>query len=77
MAKARRKSRGSPQASKGTAAVGAGRKEPDCVVVGLALVGVAITAYLTAGTWLSAAPAFCAEGSGCDLIQQSEWSTLL
>jgi len=77
MAKARRKSKGSWQTPKGAARVEARRKEPDWLVAGLALVGVAITAYLTAGAWLSAAPAFCAEGSGCDLIQQSEWSTLL
>ncbi len=77
MAKARRKSKGSPQTARTAAKVAAARREPDWVIVGLALFGVAVTAYLTAGAWLSAAPAFCAEGSGCDLIQQSQWSTLL
>lgn len=77
MGRARRKSKGPSRMPKGGATVVADRRQPDWLVAGLALVGVAITAYLTAATWLSAAPAFCAEGSGCDLIQQSEWSTLL
>ena len=77
MAKARRRSKGSTQTAKPAAKVATAGREPDWLVVGLALVGVAVTAYLTAGAWLSAAPAFCAEGSGCDLIQQSQWSTLL
>jgi uncharacterized membrane protein len=78
MAKARRKTRSADQTPKGPAATGvAVRPAPDWVIVGLAVFGVAITAYLTAAAWLSTAPAFCAEGSGCDLIQQSQWSTLL
>jgi uncharacterized membrane protein len=36
-----------------------------------------ITAYLTGVAWFGDSPAFCAEGSGCDLVQQSRWSTVL
>jgi uncharacterized membrane protein len=77
MAKAKGRSGGAPRVPKGTGLVESGRREPDRVVAGLALLGVAVTTYLTLGAWRSATPAFCAEGSGCDLIQQSAWSTLL
>ncbi len=53
------------------------RRAPDWVIVGLALVGVVVTAYLTLMVWVSDTPVFCAEESGCDLIQQSQWSMLL
>lgn len=43
----------------------------------LATIGVLLTAYLT-GVWLSGAElAACSEGSSCDLVQSSRWSTLL
>jgi uncharacterized membrane protein len=78
MAKARRRTRDAAQTPKGPSATGvAVRPAPDWVIVGLAVLGLAITGYLTAVAWLSAAPVFCAEGSGCDLIQQSQWSRLL
>ena len=47
------------------------------LLIGLAGVGLALTAYLT---WLKlsgAHPAFCDAGSSCDLVQSSRWSTLL
>jgi uncharacterized membrane protein len=50
---------------------------PDRVVMALAAVGMLITAYLTGVSWLGGDVAFCAEGSGCDVIQQSRWSTVL
>lgn len=50
---------------------------PDWIVVGLAGLGLLITAYLTAVSWLGGDVAFCTEGSGCDVIQQSRWSTVL
>ena len=49
---------------------------PDWLIVGLAAFGMLLTAYLTGVAWFADSPAFCAEGSGCDLIQQSRWSTL-
>jgi len=43
----------------------------------LAGVGLLITAYLTYVAASSSALPFCAEGSGCDLVQQSRWSRFL
>lgn len=53
------------------------RLTPDGVILGLAGLGLLITAYLTGSAWFGRVPAFCAEGSGCDLVQQSPWSSLL
>lgn len=50
---------------------------PDRVTLALAVVGMIITGYLTGVAWFGDNPALCAEGSGCDLIQQSRWSTVL
>lgn len=50
---------------------------PDRNILILAIVGMLLTAYLTVVAWTRADVAFCTEGSGCDVIQQSEWSTLL
>lgn len=50
--------------------------EPDWVIVGLAGVGLLITAYLVLTSLTGAAPAGCGEGSACDLVQQSRWSML-
>ena len=51
-------------------------RSPDWPVVGLALLGIAITAYLSVVSITSAALVGCASGSSCDLVQQSQWSTL-
>ena len=50
---------------------------PDWPVIFLALIGVMVTGYLTWSAWTSNTPAMCSAGSGCDVIQQSQWSTLL
>lgn len=50
---------------------------PDWQIFALAVVGMVLTAYLTIATWSSTGIAFCAEGSSCDIIQGSRWSTLL
>lgn len=52
-------------------------RSPHRAVVSLAIAGMLITAYLTAVHWLGDNPLLCGEGSGCDVIQQSRWSTLL
>jgi len=49
----------------------------DIILLGLAGVGILLTTYLTYVAWFEAHPAFCIEGSGCDLVQASRWSTLL
>lgn len=43
----------------------------------LAGAGMLLTAYLTGTTWWAAAPAFCDVGSGCDVVRQSRWSTVM
>jgi len=50
------------------------RRAPNWPVLGLAGLGILITAYLTGLAWWDASPALCQEGSGCDLIRQSRWS---
>lgn len=72
---AKRKPASAPSAGKSAAR--AERARPDRVALVLALVGLLITAYLG---WIALAgntPAFCAEGGGCDLVQQSRWSRFL
>lgn len=46
-------------------------------IFGLALAGIALTAYLTLTKWFGETPAFCAADSDCGLVQQSRWSSLL
>jgi uncharacterized membrane protein len=78
MAKAkRRRKHSSPHAGGGPAAFATEAGHRDVVILAMALVGMAITGYLTLIAWMRSTPAFCAEGSGCDLIQQSEWSSFL
>ena len=49
---------------------------PDWIVVGLALVGLAVAGYLSA-LKLGGTQAFlCRDGSGCDLVQASRYSVL-
>ena len=38
--------------------------------------GLALTAYITATRWFGTVPLACSEGSDCDLVQSSRWSTL-
>jgi uncharacterized membrane protein len=52
-------------------------RSPDWPVVILAGAGLLITGYLTVATMTGTGAAFCAEGSGCDIVQSSRWSTLL
>jgi uncharacterized membrane protein len=52
------------------------QRKPDWPVFGLALFGMLITAYLTATASASGGLPLCAEGSACDIIQGSRWSTL-
>lgn len=49
----------------------------DVVLLVLAGVGILLTSYLTYVAWLETHPAFCSEGSGCDLVQASRWAMLL
>ena len=49
----------------------------DMVLLVLAAAGILLTAYLAYGAWFDVHPAFCSEGSGCDVVQGSRWATLL
>lgn len=52
------------------------RSGPNWLLVGLALIGMGLTAYLTFSAWTAQLVAGCTEGSGCDLVLNSRWSTL-
>ena len=47
------------------------------LILGLAVVGMALTAYLTAVKWFGTTPLYCGAESSCDIVQSSRWSTLL
>ncbi|WP_018231527.1 vitamin K epoxide reductase family protein [Thioalkalivibrio thiocyanodenitrificans] len=74
MAKTRRKP---SRKAESRPAPAAAAHAPEWTVVGLAALGMLITAYLTLVAWTGAGPALCAEGSGCDVVQQSRWSRVL
>lgn len=54
----------------------AARGEPDWVVVGLALLGLAIAGYLAAVKLAGSQAFLCRGGGGCDLVQASRYSML-
>ena len=47
------------------------------IVLVLAACGIVLTTYLSYTALFEAHPAFCSEGSGCDLVQNSRWATFL
>jgi uncharacterized membrane protein len=47
------------------------------LILGLAIAGMALTAYLTAVKWFGTTPLYCGAESSCDIVQSSRWSTLL
>ena len=53
------------------------RKHPNWPVTALAGVGMALTLYLALTVLLGEPPLYCAEGSSCDIVQQSRWGTFL
>lgn len=58
-------------------AAGGHKLHPDRPVAALAVVGMLITGYLSFSSLGSAAPLFCGPESGCDVVQNSTYSTLL
>jgi uncharacterized membrane protein/glutaredoxin len=50
---------------------------PDPLVAGLAAAGLAIAGYLTWLKWTGTTAAFCLSGSGCDILQASQYAILL
>ena len=47
------------------------------ILIGLAVAGLLLTAYLTWLKLFGGQPAYCDAGSSCDLVQSSRWSMLL
>ena len=56
---------------------GAKRRASPWPLLALAGLGLLISGYLTLTAWFGAKPAFCTEGSSCDIVQGSHWGTLL
>ncbi len=75
MARARRKSQ--VKNTVGGAPVRARpRLPPDRGLLGLAVAGVLLTAYLLFAHLNGSQTLFCAEGASCDIVQESRWATL-
>jgi len=53
------------------------RQHPNWPVTLLAGAGMMLTLYLTLSVWLGEAVLYCAQGSPCDIVQQSRWGTFL
>src|SRR5215471_4934675 len=49
---------------------------PNWPLLGLAVIGMVLAAYLTVMAWQEKLVAFCAAGSACDAVLSSRWSTL-
>ena len=49
----------------------------DIALLSLAAGGIVLTTYLSYVAWFDVHPAFCTEGSECDIVQSSRWATLL
>ena len=54
-----------------------GRHPLDPLLLGLAILGILLTGYLTLTTWFGEHPAYCGVDSDCDIVQSSRWSTLI
>jgi uncharacterized membrane protein len=52
------------------------RQRPNFLLLGLALIGMGLTAYLTLSYWAGGALAGCTPGSACDIVLSSRWSKL-
>ena len=52
------------------------RAGPNWPLFTLAVLGMLLSAYLTYTAWTEKLVAFCVEGSGCDVVLNSRWSSL-
>jgi len=52
------------------------RNGPNWPLLVLAVLGMALSAYLTVIAWQGKLAAFCSEGAGCDIVLSSRWSFL-
>ena len=53
------------------------RQHPNWLLTALAVAGMALTLYLALSVWIGDGPLYCADGSPCDIVQQSRWGTFL
>lgn len=53
------------------------REGPNWPLFVLALLGMALSGYLTFSAWQGKLVAFCTAGAGCDVVLNSRWSMLL
>jgi len=52
-------------------------KGPNWPLFILAVLGMALSGYITYSAWQGRGVAFCTEGTGCDVVLNSRWSMLL
>ena len=64
------------QKAKQPATKGLLRDGPNWPLLVLAVLGMALSAYLSFTAWQGRLVAFCTEGAGCDVVLNSRWSTL-
>src|SRR5688500_20168052 len=50
---------------------------PNLPLLGLSVAGMAVAGYLTYTGWTGDRAAYCEAGGGCDIVQSSQWATLL
>src|SRR5687767_6111588 len=50
---------------------------PNRPLLALAGAGIAVAGYLTCTGWTGGQAAYCEAGGGCDIVQSSQWATLL
>jgi uncharacterized membrane protein len=73
-----RKTRGKPAPRPQVAAAPAKPRSPrELALIVLSAIGVLVTAYLSFGAVFGSLPAFCTEGSGCEIVQGSRYSRFL
>jgi uncharacterized membrane protein/glutaredoxin len=72
MAQAAKSKKAKPKAAQQTAV----KDAPNWPLLGLAVIGMVLAAYLTVMAWQEKLVAFCAAGSACDAVLSSRWSTL-
>lgn len=53
------------------------RQHANWPLTALAGAGMTLTLYLALSVWFGEGPLYCADGSACDIVQQSRWGTFL
>ncbi len=66
-----------PGASRQAAASSSTKQGPNWSILGLALIGMVLSGYLTYSAWQGQSVVGCTVGSACDVVLNSRWSRLL